>query len=74
MWRDDVEEGFDEHVQRSGRLLDEVFEGPEEVSALVAHSGSIRALFGAVAWRKVPVGAGAVYPLVVCRERVGGEV
>jgi hypothetical protein len=35
------------------------------------HSGAIMALFSAVGWKKVPVAAGAVYPLLVCAEGEG---
>ena len=39
-----------------------------EVVALAMHSGAIMALFSATGWKKIPVAAGAVYPLLVCAE------
>jgi hypothetical protein len=71
LWDAERRETIEEHVERSKGLLGDVFEhDASERVALVAHSGAIMALFGAVGWGKVPVAAGAVYPVLVCGERV----
>lgn len=72
LWRPDRREAFEEHMERSRQLLEDIFENDNNRSiALVAHTGSIRALFAATGWKKVPVATGSVYPLLVCRSRVG---
>jgi hypothetical protein len=76
LWQSDRRENLEEHVQRSKELLDDIFTNDDsQVVALVAHSGATMALFGATGWRKVPVAAGAVYPLLVCGTKVtdGGD-
>jgi broad specificity phosphatase PhoE len=71
LWHPDRREDFDEHMERSRQLLEDIFENDYNRSiALVAHTGSIRALFAATGWKKVPVATGSVYPLLVCRSRV----
>ncbi|KAF2036643.1 phosphoglycerate mutase-like protein [Setomelanomma holmii] len=71
LWDADRREAFEEHMERSRQLLNEIFESDENRSiALVAHTGSIRAIFAATGWKKVPVATGSVYPLLVCRSRV----
>ncbi|KAH7083309.1 histidine phosphatase superfamily [Paraphoma chrysanthemicola] len=71
LWDADKREEFEEHTERSRQLLEDVFENDENVSiALVAHTGSIRAIFAATGWKKVPVATGSVYPLLVCRSRI----
>jgi broad specificity phosphatase PhoE len=72
VWRADRRESLDEHIVRISALLSEIFAHDEsEVVALTMHSGAIMALFSAVGWKKVPVAAGAVYPLLVCAEGEG---
>jgi broad specificity phosphatase PhoE len=74
MWRADRRESLEEHVVRSSALLTDIFAQDEsEVIALTMHSGAIMALFSAVGWKKVPVAAGAVYPLLVCARKVKGN-
>jgi broad specificity phosphatase PhoE len=71
LWKPDVRETFEEHVVRTKSLLDEVFNQNKEslFVSLTMHSGAIMALFGATGWNKVPVAAGAVYPLLILAER-----
>lgn len=71
LWTSDRRETFEEHVARSTELLDDIFEGDYgDYVVLAAHSGTIMSLFAATGWRKVPVAAGAVYPLLVCGEKL----
>jgi broad specificity phosphatase PhoE len=66
LWQADRRETFDEHVKRKTNLLIDLFENDEnQTIALVAHSGAMMALFGATGCGKIPVKAGAVYPLLV---------
>ncbi|KAL1598931.1 putative phosphoglycerate mutase pmu1 [Paraconiothyrium brasiliense] len=76
LWKADVRETLDEHMFRATQLLEDIFErgGDEVIVSLTAHSGALMALFGATGWRKVPVAAGAVYPLLVVAEKVSTEV
>jgi broad specificity phosphatase PhoE len=71
LWDPDFRETLEEHVQRSKELLRGIFSRDESVTvALTAHSGAMMALFVATGWKKVPVAAGAVYPLLVCARNV----
>jgi hypothetical protein len=47
-------------VVRATQLLGDIFEREdgEVIVSLTAHSGALRALFGATGWKKVPVAAG----------------
>ncbi|KAH8730910.1 histidine phosphatase superfamily [Phaeosphaeriaceae sp. PMI808] len=75
LWDAGRRETLAEHVERSVALFGDVFgEDGSVVVGFVAHSGASMALFEAVGWGKIPVAAGAVYPLLVCRSRVGGGV
>jgi hypothetical protein len=66
LWQAHRRETFVEHVDRKTALLNDVFENDaNQTIALVAHSGAMMALFEATGWRKIPVKAGAVYPLLV---------
>jgi hypothetical protein len=66
LWRADRRETLEEHVGRKIALLVDLFENDDnQTIALVAHSGATMALFGATGWGKIPVKAGAVYPLLV---------
>jgi broad specificity phosphatase PhoE len=71
LWKPDVRETFEEHVVRSKNLLNEIFNEKKEsvFVSLTTHSGAIMALFGATGWNKIPVAAGAVYPLFILAER-----
>ncbi|KAH7396647.1 histidine phosphatase superfamily [Phaeosphaeria sp. MPI-PUGE-AT-0046c] len=72
LWKADQRETIDEHIVRSQKVLQDIFENDgSQVVALVGHSGTSMALFGATGWGKIPMAAGAVYPLLVCGERVG---
>jgi broad specificity phosphatase PhoE len=74
LWRADRRETMEEHVTRSSALLEDIFAHDEsEVVALTMHSGAIMALFAATRWKKIPVAAGAVYPLLVCVTEVKGD-
>jgi broad specificity phosphatase PhoE len=74
LWSPDRREIHEEHTQRSKELLDDIFTHDDnQIVALVAHSVAIKALFAATGWQKVPVAAGSVYPLLVCRSRVKKE-
>ncbi|KAJ4360517.1 putative phosphoglycerate mutase pmu1 [Didymosphaeria variabile] len=75
LWKADVRETLDEHMTRAAQLLEDIFEreGDEAIVSLTAHSGALMALFGATGWKKVPVAAGAVYPLLVVAEKVSTE-
>jgi broad specificity phosphatase PhoE len=69
LWKTDYRETIDEHIVRSQEVLRNIFENDRsQVVALVGHSGMSMAVFGAVGWPKVPMAAGAVYPLLVCGE------
>jgi broad specificity phosphatase PhoE len=72
LWKADVRETYEEQVQRMRELLGDIFESDSEslVVSLTAHSWVLRAIFGATGWRKVPVAAGAVYPLLIKAEKV----
>ncbi|KAF2830704.1 PGAM-domain-containing protein [Ophiobolus disseminans] len=75
LWKPDRRETIEEHTERTKELLDDIFTHDTSLTvALVAHSGAIMALFAATGWKKVPVAAGAVYPLLVCRSRTKAEV
>jgi broad specificity phosphatase PhoE len=65
LWKADQRETIDEHVVRSTKLLGEIFDEHSVFVSLTAHSGAIMSLFGATGWKKIPVAAGAVYPLLV---------
>jgi hypothetical protein len=66
LWKADRRETIEEHVKRATELLNDLFSHDEnQTIALVAHSGALMALFGATGWGKIPVQAGAVYPLLV---------
>ncbi|KAF2642537.1 phosphoglycerate mutase-like protein [Massarina eburnea CBS 473.64] len=75
LWRADVRESLEEHIVRVRKLLDEIFDdqegeqGGDAIMSLTAHSGAIMTLFRAMGWGRVPVAAGAVYPLLVCAEK-----
>jgi hypothetical protein len=70
LWDPDRRETPEEHVERSTKLLSDIFSNDESVSvALTAHSGAIMSLFAATGWKKVPVAVGALYPLLVCANR-----
>lgn len=63
------QETLEEHMARSTELLDDIFASDYgDFVVLTAHSGTIMSLFAATGWKKVPVAAGAVYPLFVCGE------
>jgi hypothetical protein len=69
LWKPDRRETFEEHVARSEVLLGDIFGNDTGVFiAMVAHSGTIMSLFAATGWRRVPVAAGAAYPLLVLAE------
>jgi hypothetical protein len=71
LWQADRRETIEEHTERSARLLEEIFENDKnETIALVAHSGTLMALFAATGWGKIPVAAGVLYPLLVCGTRI----
>lgn len=71
LWTPDRRETLDEHVVRSTELLDDIFNNNYgDYIVLAAHSGAIMSLFAATGWKKVPVAAGAVYPLLVCAEKI----
>lgn len=70
LWKPDHRETLEEHVERTTELLDNVFDGDYgDYVVLAAHSGAIMSIFAATGWKKVPVAAGAVYPLFVCAEK-----
>jgi broad specificity phosphatase PhoE len=71
LWKEDVRESLDEHVVRATQLLGDIFERGDSgvIVSLTAHSGALMALFGATGWKKIPVAAGAVYPLLVVAEK-----
>ncbi|KAF2628620.1 hypothetical protein BU25DRAFT_466366 [Macroventuria anomochaeta] len=71
LWSPDRRETLEEHSARNMELLDDIFEGDyRDYIVLAAHSGAIMSLFAATGWKKVPVAAGAVYPLLVCGEKL----
>ena len=71
LWNPDRRETLEEHVTRSTELLDDIFDGDYgDYVVLATHSGASRSLFAATGWKKVPVAAGAVYPLFVCAEKL----
>lgn len=66
LWTAERRETIDEHAERAKELLNDLFDNDENRTiALVAHSGALMALFKATGWGKIPVQAGAVYPLLV---------
>lgn len=71
LWKAEVRESLDEHIVRATELLKDLFgyEDDASIMSLTAHSGAIMALFGATGWKKIPVAAGAVYPLLVVAEQ-----
>jgi broad specificity phosphatase PhoE len=70
LWQPERRETIGEHAARSKELLQDIFTHDASQSvALVAYSGTIMALFAATGWKKIPVAAGAVYPLLICRVR-----
>ncbi|KAF1945325.1 phosphoglycerate mutase-like protein [Clathrospora elynae] len=74
LWQPNRRETFEEHVLRKTELLDDVFANDDnELISMTAHSGAIMALFAATGWKKIPVAAGAVYPLLVCATRTQAE-
>jgi broad specificity phosphatase PhoE len=74
LWESDRRETIEEHVERKTAFLIDLFEHDEnQTIALVAHSGAMMALFGATGWGKIPVQAGAVYPLLVRATRSSVE-
>jgi broad specificity phosphatase PhoE len=71
LWKADQRETVEEHIIRSTELFADIFDNDtSDVIALIGHSGTSMALFGAVGWGKIPMAAGAVYPLLVCSERI----
>jgi broad specificity phosphatase PhoE len=71
LWKADQRETVEEHIIRSTELFTDIFDNDKsDVIALIGHSGTSMALFGAVGWGKIPMAAGAVYPLLVCSERI----
>lgn len=71
LWNTDTRETFEEHVERSKELLDEIFEDNETLFvSLTAHSGAIMALFSTAEWKKIPVAASSVYPLLILAEKL----
>ena len=71
LWSPGRRETIEEHTARSTELLDDIFDGEYgDYIVLAAHSGAIMSLFAATGWKKIPVAAGAVYPLLVCGEKV----
>ncbi|KAH3949708.1 hypothetical protein HBH53_085690 [Parastagonospora nodorum] len=65
-WKAEQRETIDQHAERAKELLSDLFDNDEnQTIALVAHSGALMALFKATGWGKIPVQAGAVYPLLV---------
>ncbi|KAI8938747.1 hypothetical protein NX059_004615 [Plenodomus lindquistii] len=67
LWTPDRRETIDEHAARSKELFEDIFENDDSVViSLTAHSGAIMAIFAATGWNKIPVAAGAVYPLLIC--------
>ncbi|KAJ4296335.1 putative phosphoglycerate mutase pmu1 [Kalmusia sp. IMI 367209] len=72
LWKDDVRESLEEHMIRATQLLEDIFEnaGDSIIVSLTAHSGALMALFGATGWKKIPVAAGAVYPLLIVAEKI----
>jgi broad specificity phosphatase PhoE len=71
LWKADQRETVEEHITRSTELLTDIFDNDKsDVIALIGHSGTSMALFGAVGWGKIPMAAGTVYPLLVCSERI----
>ncbi|KAH6633262.1 histidine phosphatase superfamily [Boeremia exigua] len=71
LWTPSRRETLKEHAIRSIELLDDIFESAYgDYIVLAAHSGTIMSLFAATGWKKVPVAAGAVYPLLVCGEKL----
>ncbi|OAK96170.1 phosphoglycerate mutase-like protein [Phaeosphaeriaceae sp. SRC1lsM3a] len=69
LWKPDQRETIEEHIVRSQEVLQDIFENDgSQLVALVGHSGMSMAIFGATGWPKVPMAAGAVYPLLVCGE------
>lgn len=74
LWQADRRETFEEDVDRKKAFLIDLFENDEnQTIALIAHSGAMIALFGATGWGKIPVKAGAVYPLLVRATRTTVE-
>jgi broad specificity phosphatase PhoE len=70
LWQPERRETIEEHTVRSKELLQDMFTHDDsQTVALVAHSGTIMALFAATGWKKIPVAAGAVYPLLICRSK-----
>lgn len=74
LWQPERRETIEEHTVRSKELLQDIFKHDDsQTVALVAHSGTMMALFAATGWKKIPVAAGAVYPLLICRTRARSE-
>ncbi|KAF1911214.1 histidine phosphatase superfamily [Ampelomyces quisqualis] len=70
LWQVDRRETIEEHTERSTRFLEAIFDNDRsETIALVAHSGTLIALFAATGWGKIKVAAGVLYPLLVCGTR-----
>ncbi|KAF2678265.1 phosphoglycerate mutase-like protein [Lentithecium fluviatile CBS 122367] len=71
LWNPDRRETIEEHMLRSTNLLNEIFDEQNEsiFISLTVHSGAIMSLFGATGWKKIPVAAGAVYPLLLLAEK-----
>ncbi|KAF2661388.1 phosphoglycerate mutase-like protein [Lophiostoma macrostomum CBS 122681] len=71
LWKPDVRETLEEHIPRVKELLDDIFRSAKDatVISLTAHSGALMTLFRATGWKRIPVAAGAVYPLLILAER-----
>lgn len=75
LWSPDRRETIEEHTVRSTELLNDIFEGDYgDYIVLAAHSGTLMSLFAATGWGKIPVAAGAVYPLLACGEKLPAVV
>lgn len=71
LWQADRRETIEEHIARNKELLDDIYANDSsEFVSMTAHSGAIMALFAATGWKKIPVAAGAVYPLLICATKV----
>ncbi|KAF3044261.1 hypothetical protein E8E12_001064 [Didymella heteroderae] len=71
LWGPDQRETIEEHAIRSTEVLDDNFNGDYgDYVVLASYSDAIMSVFAATGWKKIPVAAGAVYPLLMCGEKV----
>lgn len=65
LWKNNSRESLEEHAQQVKTLLVDIFDSdPEVVVSFTAYSGSIGALYMAIAHKDIWVGAGAMVPVL----------